>query len=247
LGAALALDLAEHGADVVVSYHSSAVRAEETCTGVRALGRRCATVQVDLTDAGDAGRLVGRAAAELGGLDALVYVASGPFVPRRPDEVDEAAWSASLDTIAKGFFFTAAAAYRALTADPRQRSVGADHGGDSESPSIRGVIVAITDVGGEAPWAAFAAHSAAKAAQIALVKALAKAWGPDGVRVCGVAPGPLDLPDDRRREASERAAGQTVVGRLQRRDEVAAAVRFCLENDYMTGQNLIADGGFLLK
>ena len=107
--------------------------------------------------------------------------------------------------------------------------------------------MAITDVGGEAPWAAFAAHSAAKAAQIALVKALAKAWGHDGVRVCGVAPGPLDLPDDRRREASERAAERTVIGRLQRPEEVAAAVRFCLENDYVTGQNLIADGGYLLR
>ena len=54
LGAALALDLAGHGADVAVSYHSSAGRAEETCAGVRALGRRCAAVQVDLTDADDA-------------------------------------------------------------------------------------------------------------------------------------------------------------------------------------------------
>jgi 3-oxoacyl-[acyl-carrier protein] reductase len=126
-------------------------------------------------------------------------------------------------------------------------AVGPAAGEDVAFPPTRGVIVAITDVGGEAPWAAFAAHSAAKAAQIALVKALAKAWGPDGVRVCGVAPGPLDLADDRRREASERAAARTVLGRLQRPAEVGAAVRFCLENDYVTGQNLIADGGFLLK
>jgi len=236
LGAALALDLAEHGADVAVSYHSSAERAEKTCAGVRALGRRCAALEADLTDAADAGRLVGRAAAELGGLDGLVYAASGPFVPRRPDELDEAAWAASLDTIAKGFFFTAQAAQGFFVA-----------GSSAGSGVTRGVIVAITDVGGEAPWAAVAAHSAAKAAQIARGKARAKAWGPDGVRVCGVAPGPIDLPDDRRRAASERAAERTVIGRLQRPEEIAAAVRFCLENDYVTGQNLIADGGYLLK
>jgi NAD(P)-dependent dehydrogenase (short-subunit alcohol dehydrogenase family) len=67
------------------------------------------------------------------------------------------------------------------------------------------------------------------------------------VRVCGVAPGPLDTPDDRRREASVRAAGRTLLGRLQRPEEVAAAVRFCLENRYVTGQNLIVDGGYLLR
>ena len=67
------------------------------------------------------------------------------------------------------------------------------------------------------------------------------------MRVCGVAPGPLDLPDDRRREASERAAGRTVLGRLQRPSEIAAAVRFCLEDDFVTGQNLIVDGGYLLR
>ncbi len=254
LGAALALDFAEHGADVAVSYHSSAGRANETCAGVRALGRRCAALQVDLTDADDARRLVARAATELGGLDALVYAASGPFVPRRPEELDEAAWAASLDTIAKGFLFTAQAAYEAFmrgqpshTAGEQDAPAGAGAGADPAFPPSRGVIVAITDVGGEAPWAAFAAHSAAKAAQIALVKALAKAWGRDGVRVCGVAPGPLDLADDRRREASQRAAGRTVIGRLQRPEEIATAVRFCLENDYVTGQNLIVDGGFLLR
>jgi len=257
LGAALALDLAERGADLALSYHSSARQADETCAAVRARGRRCVALRADLANAADTRRLVASTATELGGLEALVYCASGPFVPQRPDELDEAAWTASLDTIAKGFLFTAQAAYRAFTAGGRADHVGrlGDTGGGQRGgaddalgfPPTRGVIVAITDVGGEAPWAAFAAHSAAKAAQIALVKALAKAWGPDGVRVCGVAPGPLDLADDRRRAASERAAGRTVIGRLQRPDEIAAAVRFCLENDYVTGQNLIADGGYLLK
>jgi 3-oxoacyl-[acyl-carrier protein] reductase len=67
------------------------------------------------------------------------------------------------------------------------------------------------------------------------------------VRVCGVAPGPLDTPDDKRRAASERAAARTVLGRLERPEEIAAAVRFCIENDFVTGQNLIVDGGYLLK
>jgi NAD(P)-dependent dehydrogenase (short-subunit alcohol dehydrogenase family) len=214
LGAALALGLAEHGADVVVSYHSSAGRAEETCAGVRALGRLCATVQADLTDAGDAGRLVGRAAAELGGLDALVYVASGPFVPRRPDEVDEAAWSASLDTIAKGFFFTAGAAYRALMADPRQRPRWRPQRRLRRSPSIRGVIVAITDVGSEAPSAAFAAGAAGRQ-----VARSSERWPrPGDPAACEVlaSPGPSTRPTTGVARRANGAAARTVLGRLQR-------------------------------
>ena len=62
---------------------------------------------------------------------------------------------------------------------------------------------------GAAPSAAFAGHGAAKAAQIALVGSLAKAWAGDGVRVCGVAPGPVDLPDDPRRAATLGAAARS--------------------------------------
>ena len=114
-----------------------------------------------------------------------------------PEQIDEAAWDASLDTIAKGFFFTACAARDRLS--PRAAS-----------------IVAITDYLGLQPWATFAAHGAAKAAEIHLVKELARAWAPEGVRVCGVAPGPVDLDDDEHRAATLRAAARVAAERLVR-------------------------------
>jgi len=244
LGAALALDLARGGADVALTYHRSQNAAGETRAEIVALGRRAIAVHADLTDTDSASAAVAGSATELGGLDVVVYLASGPFAPQRPDQIDPKQWAASLDTIAKGFFFTAQAAYRAFVGD----SATVAPPGLAPAPrGTRGVIVAITDPGGIAPWAAFAAHGAAKAAQIYLVRALAKAWGADGVRVCGVAPGPLDTADDKRREASERAARRTVIGRLEHLDEVAHAVRFCIENDYVTGLNLVADGGLLLR
>jgi 3-oxoacyl-[acyl-carrier protein] reductase len=135
LGAALALDLAGRGADLVLSYRTSAAQASETCTNVRALGRHCAALPVDLADAGEARRLVEDAARELSGLDALVYVASGPFVPQRPDELDEAAWQASIDTIAKGFFFTAQAAHRSFTSGTASHTLVNDYAGDAASPT----------------------------------------------------------------------------------------------------------------
>jgi len=260
LGAALALDLAAHGADVAITYYRSRAAALHTSSEIAALGRRSAAIRANLSRRESAAAAVDQAIRQLGALDVLVFSASGPFAPQRPETITEREWSGSVDTIAKGFFFTAQALYRALAASADGPTPPASDSGTSTQPNSRlsaaaasdastsrAVIVAITDVGGIEAWAAFAAHGAAKAAQIYLVKALAKAWGRDGVRVCGVAPGPLDSPDDRRPEATQRAANRTLIGRLERFDEVCHAVRFCIENDYLTGANVVVDGGYLVR
>jgi 3-oxoacyl-[acyl-carrier protein] reductase len=227
LGRAVALDLAGHGAALTVSSRARTREADAQVEALLAAGAAGAHLsEGDVRDARAAGALVVAAAESLGGLDALVYAASGPFVPRQPEEIDEASWDASMDTIAKGFFFTACAA--------RERFGGG------------GVVVAITDCLGLQPWSTFAAHGAAKAAEIHLVKELARAWAPAGVRVCGVAPGPVDLHDDEHREATLRAAARGATQRLVAPNEVGAAVRFCLENDALTGVNVIVDGGSLV-
>jgi NAD(P)-dependent dehydrogenase (short-subunit alcohol dehydrogenase family) len=108
------------------------------------------------------------------------------------------------------------------------------------------VIVALTDYLGLQPWAAFAAHGAAKAAQIHLVKELARAWAAEGVRVCGVAPGPVDLEDDEHRAATLRAAANVPSERLVAAADIGAAVRFCLETGGVTGVNVVVDNGSLV-
>jgi NAD(P)-dependent dehydrogenase (short-subunit alcohol dehydrogenase family) len=227
LGRALALDLAGHGAAVAVSSRAHTHAADEQVAALLAAGAPAAHfVEGDASRAAGAADLVARAAAALGGLDALVYAASGPFVPRQPEQIDEQMWDASLDTIAKGFFFSACAAREAL------------------SPG--GVIVALTDYLGLQPWATFAAHGAAKAAQIHLVKQLARAWAPAGVRVCGVAPGPVDLDDDEHRAATLRAAARVATERLVAPGDIGAAVRFCVETEGVTGVNIPVDNGSLV-
>jgi len=231
LGREIALGLAAAGADVVVSYHSSAAAAAAVSSAIAALGVRAASVEGDVRTAAGASALVSAAVAALGGLDAVVFAASGPFVPLPPHETDEPTWDASLDTIAKGFFFVAVAAH--------QRFVAQGSGG---------VVVAITDViGAERPNGSFAAHAAAKAAQGGLIKSLAKAWASDGVRVCGVAPGPVLLADDPYAERTARAGGRTAFGQRGDPAEIAAAVCFCLENESLTGTNLVVDGGMSLR
>jgi NAD(P)-dependent dehydrogenase (short-subunit alcohol dehydrogenase family) len=227
LGRAVALDLATHGAAVAVSTRARTPEADAQLDALLAAGAPAAhLVEGDVQGASSAAALVEAAGAALGGLDALVFAASGPFVPRQPEEIDESMWDASLDTIAKGFFFTACAARERL--------------------GTGGVIVALTDYLGLQPWATFAAHGAAKAAEIHLVKELARAWAPAGVRVCGVAPGPVDLDDDEHRAATLRAAARVATERLVSPADIGAAVRFCLETEGMTGANLAVDNGSLV-
>ncbi|MGD0997878.1 MAG: SDR family oxidoreductase [Thermoleophilia bacterium] len=251
LGRAIALDLAAHGADLAVSTRAAAGDAAETCAAIRGLGRRGVAVTGDAAAPAEAAGLVAAAAAALGGLDVLVYAAGGPFAPARPEEIDLRDWQASFDIVARGFFVAACAAHERFGGDDARSHDTASAGRPAAAAAgrptaTRGVIVALTDVLGAAPSPAFAGHGAAKAAQIALVASLALAWAPDGVRVCGVAPGPIDLPDDPRREATLRAAARSAAGRPVAPGEVARAVRFVIACDALTGVNLPVDGGALL-
>jgi NAD(P)-dependent dehydrogenase (short-subunit alcohol dehydrogenase family) len=209
---------------VAISYHSSEEQARLTGDEIAALGAGSAVIQADATRPEQMRELVDRAADALGGLDVYVHAPSGGFVPTDPAAVDEALWNWAVDTTAKGFMFGAQAAHAAMK----------DSGG--------GVVIAITDVAGLQPWPKFAPHGAAKAAQMYLVKALASAWGRDRVRVCGVAPGPVLMPAGVSGDSEE-----TALGRLGDPADVALAIRYCIEADFFTGQNVIIDGGRLLR
>jgi NAD(P)-dependent dehydrogenase (short-subunit alcohol dehydrogenase family) len=224
VGRAVALDLAAGGADVAISYRSSAHAAEATRSEIAALGVRSAAFAAEAGIPAQMAALIDSAAAELGGLDVVVYCPSGGFEPVAAGDVSEELWDTAVDSTAKGFMFAAQAAHRHMSAA----------GG--------GVIIAITDVAGIQPWPLFAPHGAAKAAQIHLVKTLALAWGRDAVRVCGIAPGPVLLPGGVR-----GATEETVLGTIGEPADVCRAVRFCVESDFVTGTNVVVDGGRLLR
>ena len=100
----------------------------------------------------------------------------------------------------------------------------------------------IEDVAAYQPWPSFAAHCAAKAAQAMLTRVLARALAPE-VRVCGVAPGPVAVEPGR----EDRRAAETLLGRIGTPDDVAAAVAYLAEADFVTGSSLVVDGGRLLQ
>jgi pteridine reductase len=177
----------------------------------------------DLATAAGARGLVGSAVERLGGLDLVVHSASDGFEPRSVADVTEADWDAALGATAKGTFFLAQAAAPHLQA-------------------ARGALVIVEDVAAYQPWASFAPHCAAKAAQAMLTRVLAKALAPD-VRVCGVAPGPVAVAPGQ----EERRAAETLLGRIGSPDDVADAVLFLAGAGYVTGTTLVVDGGRLLK
>jgi pteridine reductase len=100
----------------------------------------------------------------------------------------------------------------------------------------------LEDVAGYQPWPSFAAHSAAKAAQAMLTRALARALAPE-VRVCGVAPGPVAVEPGQ----EERRAAETLLGRIGSPDDVAGAVVYLAGAGFVTGSTLFVDGGRMLQ
>jgi pteridine reductase len=167
--------------------------------------------------------LVDRAVQELGGLDLLVNAAGEGFAPKAFEQLDEADWDAAFGATAKGSFFVTQAAAPAL------RESG-------------GCVVMIEDVAGYQPWPAFAAHSAAKAAQAMLTRVLARALAPE-VRVCGIAPGPVAVEPGQ----EERRAAETLLGRVGSPDDIAEAVVYLAGASFVTGTTLVVDGGRSLK
>jgi pteridine reductase len=196
-----------------------AARLEADGFSVLAAGRR----DGNLARAEEARALVERAASGLGSLDLVVNAAAEGFEPRALEDVDEEQWDSALGATVKGSFFVTQAAAPYLRR------------------SALGLVVMIEDVAAYQPWPSFAPHCAAKAAQAMLTRVLARALAPD-VRVCGVAPGPVAVA----RDQEERRAAETLLGRVGRPEDVAAAVAYLVDAPYVTGTTIVVDGGRLL-
>jgi len=223
VGRAIARAFAEAGADVVVHYRSSAKEAEEATSELRALGVRVALVQGDQARDGDAQRIVAQAVHAHGRLDALVCNAAH-FEEAPATDLSRERFDAMLATNLSGPFQLARAAYPHLK-------------------QVQGCIVNLLDLCGTTQvWERTAHYAASKAGLAALTRLLALEWAPD-VRVNGVAPGAVLLPDSLGRERRERILARIPMGRLGTPEDVARAVLFLASEPFVTGQILSVDGG----
>jgi NAD(P)-dependent dehydrogenase (short-subunit alcohol dehydrogenase family) len=105
-----------------------------------------------------------------------------------------------------------------------------------------GKIINIADIIVQRPPAGFSIYCASKAALIAATKSLAKELSPD-FTVNAVSPGIINWPKDTAMKQKKRILAHIPAGRTGRPEEVAEAVKFLIENDYVTGQVIDVDGG----
>jgi pteridine reductase len=224
VGKAIALALAEHGLDLIVHYHRSAAQAAETVEQIAGLGVEAAAFQADLATLEGVESLSEQAKARFGRLDLLVNSA-GIMEPGNVLSMTPADWERTLNTNLRGPFFCAQGAAQWMMEQPEG-----------------GCIVNIADLSGLEPWAKYPAHSVSKAGLIMLTQVMAKALGPK-IRVNAIAPGPVAKPPEWNATRWETVGRHTALRRPGRANNVAQTVIFLLENDYVTGETVVVDGG----
>jgi 2-deoxy-D-gluconate 3-dehydrogenase len=232
LGAAMALALAEAGADVVL--HASARPAEMTASEVAArTGRRTSLLTADLSAPAAAADLVARAVGAFGRLDILVNNAGMIRRGAAAEHTDED-WDAVLALNLSSVFRLSRAAGRHMI----ERGAG-------------GKIVNIASLLSFQGGITVPGYAAAKGGVAQLTKALANEWACRGINVNAIAPGymetdntaPLRADAARFRQISERIPA----GRWGRPDDLAGAVVFLASpaSDYVHGHVLVVDGGWM--
>ena len=228
----IALALAEVGADVVITSrkqeHLDPTVEELKRRNVRALG-----LAGDVRDPAAVEAVVARTVGTFGRLDILVNGAAGNFVCLA-ENLSPNGFGTVVDIDLKGTFNVSRAAFQPLKA-------------------TRGVVLNISATLQLLGTVGQSHASAAKAGVDALTRALAAEWGPAGVRVNGLAPGPVEGTEGVRRLTTEASRAlileQCPLGRLATIDEVASsAVFLCSEaSAFITGVTLVIDGGLWLR
>lgn len=228
IGRAITLELAAHGANVVINYRRDRASAERTAAEAAALAVQSDIFEADVSDDVQATRLVESAQRRFGALDVLVCNA-GMVLTNLAALQSNADWQRMLGTNLLG------AVTCIRTALP------------SMLTSRSGSIVCVSSLAADRGSPGLSSYSAAKGAINALVRSLAVELGAKGIRVNAVAPGLIatDLLADLPQRGGKRHADHIPLVRMGRAEEVAAAVRFLASDDasYITGQILAVDGG----
>lgn len=230
IGAACAEAFAARGINVAVNYLSSRAAAEALVLRLSGeYGVRALAVQADVSSAAEVDEMFGKVSAAFGGVDVLINNA-GISLIKTADETTEEEWDRLFAVNVKAAHLTVRAAL------PHMISKKA------------GSIVNVSSMWGISGASCEAAYSASKAALIGYTKALAKELGLSGIRVNCVCPGAIDtdMNASLTREVRRSLAESAALGRMGKAEEVAKTVAFlALDADFVTGQVLAADGGFL--
>ena len=231
IGAAIAVALAEEGADVALTWLDNLSAAEEVADRIRAGGRRCHVIRTDVARLADIDMMVSDAAHVLGAADILVNNA-GVYPRVKLLEMRESDWDYVLDINLKAGCFATIAFVKALMA--AGKSAGSVI--NISSQAIRGAVRGVH-------------YSASKGGVVSMTRAMALELAPHNVRVNAIAPGMTDTAQPRYgntdAELIEIARAIPLGGRMLVPDQVAKTAVFLASEDAnaITGQVLHVNGG----
>ncbi len=224
IGQVVARALATRGCSLALTYRGSRDAAEATASVARAAGVKAAVLRADAFDESQVRAAVLEAAKSLGRLDILINMASIYVKTPNPKASD---WSAALDSNAKSaFLFSTHAA-------PIMKKSGG------------GRIVNFSDwlsASGRPHYKDYTPYYTSKAAVAALTQCLAVEFAPD-ILVNAIAPGPILAPPDLTPEENDRVIEATPLARWGGAEEIAKAVLFLVDTDFVTGECIRVDGG----
>ena len=226
IGRAVAIALADRGADVVVNYRQRSSDADSAAAEIQALGRKALVVQADVAQASEVNRLVAAALARFGKIDILVNNA-GIARLQPMDEVSEADWDELMTVNVKSCFLMTKAVVPAM----RERGWGRIINLSSVAAQVGGVV---------GPH-----YASSKAAMLGMTHYYASRLAKLGVTVNAIAPA---LIETEMVTANLNAnPGLIPVGRFGNVAEIADVAVLLATNGYITGQTINVNGGWVMS
>jgi 3-oxoacyl-[acyl-carrier protein] reductase len=229
IGRAIALELAEQGAGVIVNYRSNGEQADEVATSIRAAGGKAETFKADVSSETEVKALIDFSIRTFGRLDILICNA-GIVRDQLLGAMKLEEWESVMHVNLRGVFLSIREAIPYMLS---QRS---------------GCIVLLSSIAAERGGHGHANYVASKGAINSLTKSMAVELAPRNIRVNAVAPGIIvtDMTRRIRSYSPDDLKKQIPLSRLGKPEEVARAVRFLASPDasYITGQVLSVTGGF---
>jgi 3-oxoacyl-[acyl-carrier protein] reductase len=230
IGRAIALKLAQEGANIVINFSRSINEAEETKQQVEKLGVRGMIYKADVSDNAEVVEMCKKTVEHFGSIDILVNNAGTTnFVPLEDlDGLLEEYWDRAFGINVKGMFFVSRACSQELIKN-------------------KGCIINITSIAGINGMGSSMAYAASKAAGISVTKSLARSLAPN-VRVNSVAPGiVITRWVDGKNDHIEKYGNGTPLGRVAYPADVADTAWGLIKGgDFVTGQTIVVDGGLTI-